>query len=109
MKALKKIQNNKYANQNIYHLFVQKRYSECLKLIDSCQPDEYKYFMKSLIYKQQFKLETSLELLTECQVLNKMNFTYLKGISKNLYFCSNLAICWESINQVLKLQRMRTS
>lgn len=84
MKALAKIQNNRFQNQQIYKLFVQKRFPECLRLIDASQPDEYKYYIKSLVFRDQFKLENSLELLTECQILNKLNFTYLKSIAKNL-------------------------
>ena len=85
LQKLKKVQNNRYMNQTIYLMFIQGRYEECLGIIDRCNPDEYKLYIKALIYKNQFKLDKSLELLTECQVLNKMNFTYLKGIAKNLY------------------------
>ena len=84
IKQLKKIQNKRYINQTIYLLFIQGRFEECLQHIDRGQADEYKLYIKALIYKQEFKLDKSLELLTECQVLNKMNFSYLKGIAKNL-------------------------
>lgn len=83
-KKLDKIQNNRYMNQTLYSLFIQGQHEECLALIQRCKPDEYKLYIQALIFKNQFKLEKSLDLLTDCQVLNKMNFSYLKGIAKNL-------------------------
>lgn len=109
IKKLQKVQNNRYLNQTIYLLFIQGRFQECLDCIDKCKPDEYKLYVKALIYKTQFKLDLSLEMLTECQVLNKMNFSYLKGIAKNLYYICDLVICLESISPVWKQPRMPTS
>ena len=60
IKQLKKIQNNRYLNQTIYLLFIQARFDECLQYIDRCQADEYKLYIKALIFKQQFKLDKSL-------------------------------------------------
>ena len=51
IKSLEKIQNNRYMNQTIYQLFIQKRYEKCLGVINKCKSDEYKLYMKALIYK----------------------------------------------------------
>lgn len=52
IKQLKKIQNKRYINQTIYLLFIQGRFEECLQHIDRGQADEYKLYIKALIYKQ---------------------------------------------------------
>ena len=105
IKKLQQIQNNRYLNQNIYQLFVIGRYDQCLQLIQKCQPDEYKLYIKAMVFKNLFKLEQSLTLLMECQAMNKLNFHYLKNIAKNLYLSPYLVIYSASTSPVFKLPR----
>jgi len=36
-----------------------------------------------LIEKSTYKLDQSLDLLNQCHIMNKLNYSYLKSISKN--------------------------
>lgn len=60
-----------------------QRYQECLQLIAQGKPDEFKTYVKSLILKNTYRLDGSLELLNECHIMNKLNSSYLKCIAKN--------------------------
>jgi Bardet-Biedl syndrome 4 protein len=77
-------------NWLLYSLYTRKEFSECLKVIDSelahwNQQLEYPLYVKGLIYRQQGKIQESLELFQRAAVLNPSNHFNLKQVGRSLY------------------------
>ena len=93
-------------NWLIHLLYLRKEYEKCLDIIreqisESHNSCEFPLYMQGMIYRQQGRIQESLELFQKCTILHPGKLTYLKQLAKSLLLMGRFKAALELFSEII--------